>query len=237
MKQSVLITGADKGLGFAFTAEALKKGYIVYACLYMPVSDGILALKKEYGDELRILENVDVGNDSSVEKTVKAVRAYTDSLDILINNAGILIPDNFYGKLESFDFKIAMDTYNVNALGPLRMTKGFARLVAKGGKKVIVNISSEAGSASGNFRDFGYDYCMAKSALNMQSVILQKYLEPRGIKILAIYPGWMKTDMGTNKAELEPSVSAASILELAEKYSGRLDGDIYMDYTGKHLDW
>jgi len=237
MQKSVLITGADKGLGFAFAMETLKKGYVAYACLYMPVSGRMQALKKEYGDRLRIIEDVDVGDDGSVEKAVKAVGSYTDSLDILVNNAAVLHPDNFYGKLEGFDFKVALDTFNINALGPLRMTKGFLDFIARGDTKVIVNISSEAGSVSGNFRDFGYDYCMSKTAVNMQSAILQKYLKPRGIKILAVHPGWMRTDMGGANADFDPETSAQNILDLAEKYSGRLDDGIYMDNRGKRMDW
>lgn len=75
-------------------------------------------------------------------------------------------------------------------------------------KKVIVNISSEAGSIGECWRDREFDYCMSKAALNMQSVLLQKYLKSEGIKVLAIHPGWMRTDMGGAEADISPDTSA-----------------------------
>lgn len=232
---SVLITGADRGLGYALMEKCLEKGYQVYACLHNQPNQAILALKENHAERLIPIQ-MDVADGASVEGAVEAVEKNTDSLDIVINNAGVHL-ENTCDALEDTDLDMALTTYNVNALGPLRVTKGFLPLVEQGRKKMIVNISSEAGSISDCWRDREYGYCMSKAALNMQSVILQKYVKGRGIKVLAIHPGWMRTGMGGPDAHIEACTAAEGILKLIEQYEGDLNGPIYMDYTGKILKW
>lgn len=78
---------------------------------------------------------------------------------------------------------------------------------------------------------------MSKCSVNMQSVILQRYLKDRGIKLLAVYPGSMKTAMGGPNAKVDPADSARHIFDLVQQYKGKVDADIFMDYLGNHWDW
>jgi NAD(P)-dependent dehydrogenase (short-subunit alcohol dehydrogenase family) len=116
-------------------------------------------------------------------------------VDLLINDAAIYLDEPFT-EANEFDADMARRTFDVNAVGPLLMTKHFLALVLAGSGKKIVNISSEAGSISQNWRSREYAYCMSKAALNMQSVILQRRVKDDGVKVLAIQPGWMRTAMG-----------------------------------------
>jgi len=158
-------------------------------------------------------------------------------LDILINNAGVFFSQTKLPLAEvDLDDGHLESMMAVNAFGPLRVTRQFLPLLEKGRLKRIVNISSEAGSISDCGRDSWFGYCMSKAALNMQCGILQRHLKPKGFKVLAIHPGWLRTDMGGAEADLDPEVSAEAIFGLAtRKWS--LDDPIYMDYTGKPLNW
>lgn len=235
MVKNILITGADKGLGFSLTKLYLEKGYTVFSGLLNQPSEDFQELKNKYGEKLNIV-SLDVRSDASVTSSHEEVSRLTDRLDILINNAGVHFEKSF-AVLEGVDFQTALDTHNINTLGPLRVTKAYIPLVRNGQDKVIVNISSEAGSIGECWREKEFDYCMSKAALNMQSVLLQKYLKGDGIKVLAVHPGWMQTDMGGAEADISSDISALGIYELVNKYKGELDSPIYMDYSGRLFKW
>jgi NAD(P)-dependent dehydrogenase (short-subunit alcohol dehydrogenase family) len=127
-------------------------------------------------------------------------------------------------------------TMEVNAFGPLRVVQQFLSLLEHGEQKLIFNISSEAGSIADCRRESQFAYCMSKAALNMQSRILHNYLKPRGFRVLAVHPGWMRTNMGGPAASISPNESAAGILQLARR-EWNADDPIYMDYEGQPLPW
>lgn len=235
MTKRVLITGVNKGLGFALTELYLKQRFMVFGGVLNEPSEKILKLNEQYGEMLNIIP-MDISSDASVSYSAVEVSKMTDNIDILINNAGVHF-DASFAPLEEVDFQVAMDTYNINTLGPLRVTKAFVPFVRRGNTKVIVNITSEAGSIGECWRDKEYDYCMSKASLNMQSVLLQRYVKPDGIKVLAIHPGWMRTDMGGAEADISPETAAEGIYELTNKYKGDLEGPIYMDYSGRIFKW
>ena len=235
-KRRYLVTGTDMGLGFALTEAVLKQSDTVFSCTYKPASDKMLALKEQYPDDLFIVEGVDIGSDESVAKAVAEVSGHTDKLDVIINN-GAINPDNFKSKLGEIDFDIAQAVLNVNSLGALRISQGFLSHLRKGYLRTLVNISSEAGSITQSYRITGFDYCMSKAALNMASSMLQTYLKPDGIKVLAIYPGWMQTEMGGPEAILAPSEVAKKILHLVMAFQGKFNSHIFIDNEGNKIDW
>ncbi|HOH37319.1 MAG TPA: SDR family NAD(P)-dependent oxidoreductase, partial [Spirochaetota bacterium] len=157
------------------------------------------------------------------------------SIDILLNNAGVHFEES-YSSLEDVNFDVALKTHNINSLGPLRTVKSFLPFIKNGEKKLILNISSEAGSLSDCWREKEFDYCMSKAALNMQSILLQNYLKKDRIKVIAVHPGWMRTDMGGSKADIDSKESADEIFSLAEK-DFALNDPIYMDYKGRIMHW
>lgn len=233
-KPTVLITGAQRGLGFALCEALLAKGFYVYATTRREAPASLIELKKKFGDTLSILL-LDVSSDESVQQAAERFALKFDHLDVLINNAGVRF-DSSSAQLEEVDFDAALQTINVNSLGPLRVTRHFLSFLKKGQKRLIINISSEAGSISQCWREKEFDYCMSKAALNMQSVILHNYLQKDRLDILVVHPGWMRTDMGGPDADITPSTAAQGIVALME--TPRPAGQhFYVDYNGQAIAW
>ncbi|HMB95008.1 MAG TPA: SDR family NAD(P)-dependent oxidoreductase [Tepidisphaeraceae bacterium] len=234
--ETVFVTGADKGLGFSLAKTFLEKGYRVCAG-QLATSDQLNRLSERFGDKLFIVQQ-DVSDLKSVKRSAQQAAKWTDHLDILINNAGIYLREPTEKVLSEMDFDDGSleAMMSVNAFGPMRVNQQFLPLLRQGNRKRIVNISSEAGSEAICWRTNCHGYCMSKAALNMHCNILQRWLKPEGFKILAVHPGWMQTDMGKPEADLHPDQSAAAIFELAKK-DWPLDGPIFMDHTGKTMQW
>ena len=228
---TVVVTGAARGLGFCLAEAYLKQGATVFG---LDRLDQTGEVSPTYGDRFHALR-CDTTNEDQVRRAAEEVARAAGAVDILINDAAIYLDEPFT-EANEFDADIARQTFDVNAVGPLLMTKHFLALVLAGSGKKIVNISSEAGSISQNWRSREYAYCMSKAALNMQSVILQRRVKDDGVKVLAIQPGWMRTAMGGADADLEPSESASGIVDVIARNSD-IDGPMYLDYTGRAWEW
>jgi NAD(P)-dependent dehydrogenase (short-subunit alcohol dehydrogenase family) len=233
MQASVLVTGASKGLGLclveAFAASELQ----VFAGIREPTA-GLEELCTRFGERV-IAIPLDVTEPSSVRKARDEVARRTPALDILVNNAAIL-PEAGRGPLDQLNVEVGLKLFDANALGPLRVTQAFLALLRAGPRKLVLNISSEAGSIADCWRKDDHLYCMSKAALNMQCAILKNDLEPEGFEILAVQPGWMRTDMGGPKADIHPRESAAGIVALTRTKRAPSD-PFYIDYQGKPLRW
>jgi NAD(P)-dependent dehydrogenase (short-subunit alcohol dehydrogenase family) len=235
MSDTVFITGADSGLGLALATRFLDAGFTVLAgCFGSP--DLLRQLADRFPGRLTIVAQ-DVADLASVRRSVAEVAAATDHLDILINNAGVC-PPHAQALLPDLDLADGhlQRVMEVNAFGPLRVIQQLFPFLEKGRLKRIVNISSEAGSIADCCRESWFAYCMSKAALNAESHLLQRWLKPRGFKVLAVHPGWMRTGMGGPGADITPDESARGIFALATR-DGSLDDHIYMDYTGKLMNW
>lgn len=233
MQGKILISGASRGLGQGLAKKYLERGFIVYACMRSLKQEGFTELKERFGDALQVIA-MDVASTESVERAAAAVKGMTEGLDIIINNAAV----NREGGpkiLEEVDVDNFLGTYNINTLGALRVAKEFVGLLERGSMKALVNISSEAGSISACRREKEFDYCMSKAALNMQSVLLQNYLGNRGIKVLALHPGWIRSDMGGPEADLTVDEAAGYVSAVIDKYHRDLGGPVYLDYMGNIL--
>ena len=235
MKKNVLITGASRGLGNDLAAIYLTRGFRVFACARGETNQKLSHLKDKFGDSIQII-SMDISDTISVQNAAKHIKSLTDSLDIIINNAGMHADDSFK-VLEEMNVDNCLETYNINTLGALRVIRELVNLLERGSMKALVNISSEAGSITNCQRDKEFDYCMSKAALNMQSVILQNYLKNKNIKVLAIHPGWFRSDMGGPNAHLAVSVAAEGVADRIEKSGGDLSGSVFVDYNGNALEY
>lgn len=233
--EKVLITGASRGLGYALADSYASAGFYVIACARNVDSSALQKLKGTYKDNIYVVA-MDVAKTDSVEKAATQIELAVSSIDIVINNAAIHSEDSSL-ELEKINVDNCLETYNVNALGALRVAKAFISLLDKGYLKVLVNISSEAGSISNCNRGKEFDYCMSKAALNMESKMLQNYLKDRNIKVLAIHPGWIKTEMGGPNADISSSEAAKGIIDITEKYRQGEKELLYIDYTGKPMEF
>lgn len=236
MRKYVLITGASRGLGYALVLQYLQKGYQVFACARKIDHPQLVALKNQYEDSLIIIP-MDVAQTTSVKEAAMKVSICCNQLDLIINNAGIH-PQGSLLVLEEVNLDNGLEVYNVNAIGVLRVAKEFHFLLSKGENPILLNISSEAGSIRNCKRSKEYHYCMSKAAMNMGSMLLQNYFKEKDnkIKVLAIHPGWIRTDMGGAGADLDPMEVAGDIFALTE-IPHDMNGSIYMDRFGKELEW
>ena len=234
MIKTVFITGADKGLGFSLVQRFLREGVHVFAGQYQSSSD-LSDLAKSFPQALTPIP-LDVSKLDSVRQAAETVAKLIPALDILINNAGVMLETRTpLLELDLADLPL-FETLNVNTFGPLRTVQQFLPLLEKGEHKLIINVSSEAGSIADCWRESEFAYSMSKAALNMQSKILQNYLKPHGFKILAVHPGWMRTDMGGAQADIHVDEAAEGIFNLAAK-KWNLDDEIYMDYRAQPMRW
>ena len=234
MIKTVFITGADKGLGFSLVQRFLQEGTRVFAGQYDQNSN-LSQLAESFAQTLTPVP-LDVTQMDSVRQAASRVAELTLALDLLINNAAVMLETRT--PLPELDLTRLplLTTLDVNTFGPLRVVQQFLPLLEKGDRKLIINISSEAGSIADCRRESEFAYSMSKAALNMQSRILQNYLKPHGFKILAVHPGWIRTDMGGAEATIDAGEAAEGIFRLAEK-DWHPDDAIYMDYRGQPLPW
>lgn len=230
---TILITGANRGLGLAMTEEFLTQDHIVKAIIRQE-SEALQKLKDIYPDQLNLFIG-DVNDELSIKKAIHQISLQTQAIDILINNAAVhLDPERI--PIEDVNFSVYLPTFQANAIGPLVVIKHALCLVRKSRKKLIVNISSEAGSITNCWRKSEYGYCMSKAALNMASRILQNDLRDEGIKVLSLHPGWFSSDMGGTNAPITPIDAAKKVVTLLFK-SYNLNDPVYYDSDGKVMAW
>lgn len=236
--KTAYVTGSDRGLGLALVKVLLSKGYKVFAGSYMPEWPELNEVKETAGDSLTII-SLDVTDEDSVREAANQISQETEHLDILINNAAIL-KDSSGDIFEELNFDDMMKLYNTNTLGPLRVTNSVVNLLIKGEEKRLVNISSEAGSIADCWRKQEYGYSMTKTALNMQSAILNNHLKEYGVHVYAFQPGYMRSFMFgelNTEAPVEPIESATGIVNQILKEPRSVDHVSYIDYQGNPLPW
>lgn len=214
MKKSVMVTGADRGLGFAIVKGLLADGYQVFAGQYMPDWKELEEAKELYPDTLHIVP-LDVSDIQSVKNAFELVSKETNSLDMLVNNAGISGSAGDIFELQSLEK--ALPTFNANCLGAMRMVRTFMPLLENSdGMKRLCFVSSEAGCVSVCHRSDGFIYPMSKTALNMAVRLLFEELYPQGFTFRLFHPGWVRSYMSGAKSTMgkfEPEESGASAVE------------------------
>lgn len=240
MKKVACVTGADRGLGLSLVDWLLENQYSVFAGQYMQDSEQLKALKIKYPEPLELIP-LDVSCKDSVRQAARAIASRTGHVDIIINNAGIIRSADDATMLVDMDDEAMAEIYNVNTLGALRVSNALMGLLLQSKEKLIVNISSEAGSISRNKRMNMYGYCMSKAALNMQSSLMHNHLKILGGQVMVFHPGWMKTFMHGEKneqADLSPDESAVKIMNLVmERKKDIGEEPFYLDVDGNVWPW
>jgi NAD(P)-dependent dehydrogenase (short-subunit alcohol dehydrogenase family) len=224
-KGTVLITGANRGIGLELANQFAAAGFTVIGTARKPAE----------ADELKALgarvEPLDVTEKDSVAALAASLR--DTPIDLLINNAGISgqPPED----IEKLDVDAMAWTFNVNSLGPMRVTQALLPNLRAGKGKRIVQMSSVMGSIANNSGGY-YDYRASKAALNMLNVSLSKELGPQGFTCVALHPGWVKTRMGGPSAPMAVKDSAAGLLAVMTALTPDNNGQ-FMDYQGNQLPW
>ncbi len=231
--QRCLVTGANRGLGLAFVTQLLERGARVLACCREPGKAKVLdALAAANGDRLAV-HALDVTDPQAIDRLPQAVAKHLQRIDLLINNAGVLVSGGRFGNVKA---ESLAESFAVNASAPLLITQALAPLLALGNKPRVLCVTSQIGSIaqSASFRTVSY--AMSKAALNMAVKRLATELAPRGILVLSAHPGWVKTEMGGTGATLAPADSAHALLNLIE-HARMQDAGKFLAYDGAELPW
>ena len=208
--KNIFITGGNRGIGKGLVGLLGKDNNVVFSVRDIKKGEDTLQELKEVKAKYVLL---DVNDIKSIRNAKQEIKMNMDQLDLLINNAGILIPEYEVPAFETSEDSI-LKTFETNTLGPLRVIKSLLNLIPKGGR--IVNISSGMGQLD-DMEGGSLAYRLSKTSLNALTKILSIELIDRGIKINAICPGWVQTDMGGRNATLTVRESVEKIADFALK--------------------
>jgi NAD(P)-dependent dehydrogenase (short-subunit alcohol dehydrogenase family) len=191
--KTLLITGANRGIGLEFCEQYAADGWRVLACCRDPgKADALNKLAARY-PELVKLHALDVTNHAQIEQLARTLS--DETIDLLINDAGVY-PDAGRGGFGHTDYAEWMTAFSINTMAPLKMVEAFVKQVARSKQKLIVTITSQMGSMADNSSGGSYLYRSSKAAANMVVKSLAVDLKEKGITSVAFNPGWVKTDMG-----------------------------------------
>jgi NAD(P)-dependent dehydrogenase (short-subunit alcohol dehydrogenase family) len=224
-KGVVLVTGANRGLGLEFVTQLQGMGYEVIGTARSPQKATEL---KATGARVEQLDVVDQASVASLANRLSGV-----PIDILINNAGML--NRADSTLDTLDFEAMERSFQVNSLGPLRVTQALLPNLKAGERKTIVSITSQLGSIELSTGGL-YSYRTSKTALNQINKTFSSELAPQGFTCVVMHPGWVKTDMGGASAPLTKAESISSILGVIEHLTTESTGKFF-NYDGEELPW
>jgi NAD(P)-dependent dehydrogenase (short-subunit alcohol dehydrogenase family) len=218
---TVCITGANRGIGLELARQYRDRGdQVIAAC--RKSSDALA----ELGIELA--EGVDVADGSGIAALVEAIG--DRKLDILINNAGVLSKES----LEDLDIDRIRHQFEINSLGPLRVTAALRPKLGRGSKVAIV--TSRMGSIEDNTSGGSYGYRMSKAAVNMAGRSLAHDLAPDGIAVVILHPGFVRTDMTGQQGFIDAPESAAGLIARIDELSLDSSGS-FLHTNGDPLPW
>lgn len=234
---TVLVTGANRGLGLEFARQYAAAGWQVIAACREPAAaaelQGLAATHPAL--EVRAL---DVADFSAIDALARELAGRP--IDVLLNNAGVFGPRPVDGRdprqtFGSIDYDIWAEVIRVNTMAPLKMAEAFVDHVAASSQRRIVAVSSVEGSIE---RSKGgiHAYRSSKAALNMVIRTLARDLAPRGIVTAAFCPGWIRTRMGGAMAPLEAPPSIEGLRRVIEGLDLERSGRFWL-WTGEALPW
>lgn len=225
---TILITGANRGLGLEFCRQYATEGWQVLACCRNP----------ETATQLANMSNVqvfslDVSDFAQIDKL--AAQLQDTAIDVLINNAGIY-GDSDKHRFGQLDYAAWMQTLTINTQAPVKMAEAFLPALKRGHKKLVVSISSLMGSIADNSSGGSLLYRSSKAALNAAMKSLAIDLEGQGIGVLVLHPGWVKTDMGGPNALIDAQQSIGGMREVIAGFTPAQSGH-FLKYDGSSLPW
>ena len=223
---TILITGANRGIGLGFAKAYAADGWRVIACCRKPTE----------AEELRAVPKVEVHalEVTSAESIQALKRDLNDRpIDVLLNNAGM------HGDRVSFgqtDPELWLRIFAVNTIAPIQIMAALIGNIAASDQKKVVSISSRVGSIGSGPSGGNYAYRTSKTALNMAMVNAAHEVKRRGVAVAVVHPGWVQTDMGGASAPVTIEQSIAGLRQVIAKVNLAETGRFY-NYTGEELPW
>ena len=234
---TVLVTGANRGLGYEHVKQYAQKGWKVIACARNPKKATELENLKDKYDDNFIIEQLEVIDHPRIEEL--AEKYSNTPIDILINNAGTTGPLGVpgamdYQKIDSMDYEIWRDILEVNLISPFKVATAFHDHIAQSEKKLLIMMSSDLGSIEQNTFGGFYSYRTSKAALNIISKGMS--VDWQDLTVIALAPGWCKTYLGGEEAEIHPDESVENQQAMFEKIISNNSG-MFLDRFGKEVPW
>ncbi|KAL1278662.1 hypothetical protein QQF64_025335 [Cirrhinus molitorella] len=249
---NILITGANRGLGLEtvkqLSQDSCPKRHIFATCRDPdgPKSEALRELAKKHPSVITIIR-LDADDPCSIKESAKKVGSLlgNSGLNLLLNNAAILAK----GTIQTSSVEDLKNTFNTNVIGPLLIIKEYLpylQTAAKASgtpgmscnKAAVINISTVGGSISTMPSFYGQfpllPYCVSKAGLNMLTVLAAEEVKADQILCMALHPGWVRTELGGEKAPLEPKESVEGMLRVIGSLTEKEHGG-FLDYTGKTI--
>ena len=236
---SILITGANRGLGWGLAQLYVADGWRVFGCCRNPAkSKNLKALAAKSGGLLSV-HKLDVEKPDTIKALKKELKK--QPIDVLLNVAG------YYGKtimtepggMQAFgtsDYRDWEKIFRINVMGPIRVCEALIDNVLLSKRKTMITLTSVIGSIALNTFGNLYPYRASKASVNAIMKSMSIDLKSKGIIALPLHPGWVRTEMGGPQADLDPAESVAGMKKVIDgikkKHSGK-----FLDYQGKELPW
>ena len=226
MINNIVITGANRGIGFAMCKIFSEQGHNVYA-LCRKSSEMLNTLASKAAN-VHVITNVDVATDEGIAIMISALKGIT--IHILVCNAGILRDE----QLGNIDIETIREQFEVNAVAPLRVVDKLFQQFTSGSK--VAMITSRMGSVADNGSGGRYGYRMSKAALNAASMSLSKDLASQDVAVGIYHPGYVQTDMVNNGGDISADESAGKLVNLIHELTMQESG-VFKHSNGQILPW
>ena len=230
-KATILITGANRGIGLTLTEQFAADGWQVLACCRNPADAAQLQLLTEGNPAIEIYA-LDVTDYNQM--AALADQLGNRSIDILLSNAGIYGSKGVgFGEVDAKEWRQVLE---VNTIAPLMLVQTFVEQVAASQHKLVAVISSKVGSIADNSSGGSYVYRSSKTAINQVVKSLSIDLSSRDITVICLHPGWVQTDMGGANAEISPDESVSGLKSILQS-AGLSQSGQFIEFNGKSIPW
>ncbi|MBS1212268.1 MAG: csgA protein [Proteobacteria bacterium] len=230
--KTVLVTGANRGIGLEFCRQYAEAGWKVLACCRSPDhADELAGLAAKFATVT--VHALDVANFAQIDALSRHLR--DEPIDVLICNAGVYGDRDAQG-FGALDYERWRETLTINTLAPVKLTEALMPQIARSDMKLVVAITSLMGSIADNSSGRSIFYRSSKAALNAAMKTLAIDLKGRGFGVLILHPGWVRTDMGGDEAPTSPTESVAGMRRVIDDFRREETGR-FLNFRGEELPW
>jgi NAD(P)-dependent dehydrogenase (short-subunit alcohol dehydrogenase family) len=229
--KTALITGANKGIGREVARQFALRGFHVFVGARNADAGQAAAHALAKNGTRATFLRLDVSDSKSVTAAAGEFATIADCLDVLVNNAGILLKED--SAILTINDELILKTLETNTLGPLRVTRAFVPLLARSSAPRVINVSSGGGQLAGGAESWAPAYCISKTALN--GVTSQLAAALPNFAVNSVCPGWVRTDMGGASATRSVEEGADTIVWLGTDAPHTLTGKFLRDR--KSIPW